>query len=282
MKITRGLFKRPSPLPGFGISLGFTIVSLVGVVLIPLLAIVLRGFRFGIGDFLHAALAPRALASYKVTLLSAFEAALFASLAGFLVAWVLARYSFPGKRLADAIVDLPFALPTAVAGISLTALYSEHGWVGHFLEPHGIHIAFSQAGIVLAMSFVGLPFVVRSVQPVLQDLDPAVEEAAASLGANPAQRFLRILFPTALPALLTGTALAFARAAGEYGSVIFIAGNMPMKTEIAALLIVTKLEEFDYTGAAAIAFAMLLLSFAVMLFVNLLQWRIHAREGRRV
>lgn len=282
MKLKKSLLKRSSPLPGFGISLGFTLLSLIGVVLIPLLAIVSRGFRAGFGDFLHAALAHRAVASYKVTLLSAFEAAIFASVAGFLVAWILARYNFPGKRLADAIVDLPFALPTAVAGISLTALYSENGWIGRYLEPHGFHVVFTQLGIILAMSFVGLPFVVRSVQPVLEDLDPAIEEAAASLGANDVQRFTHILFPTAFPALLTGTALAFARAAGEYGSVIFIAGNVPMKTEIAALLIVTKLEEFDYTGAAAIALAMLLLSFAIMLFVNLLQWRIQRREGRRI
>jgi sulfate transport system permease protein len=201
---------------------------------------------------------------------------------GFLVAWVLARYNFPGRRIVDALIDLPFALPTAVAGISLTSLYSEKGWIGRFLEPRGIHVAFTQAGIVLAMSFVGLPFVVRSVQPVLEEIDTAMEEAAASLGASDWQVFARILAPVSLPALVTGAALAFARAAGEYGSVIFIAGNMPMKTEIAALLVVTKLEEYDYTGASAIAVAMLALSFVVMLSLNLLQWWLQRKVGERI
>ena len=232
--------------------------------------------------FLHTVTAPRVLASYRVTLGSAAVAALLSAAFGLLLAWVLARYSFPGKRIVDALVDLPFALPTAVAGISLTALYAESGWIGRYLEPHGIHVAFTPLGIVMAMSFVGFPFVVRSVQPVLEDLDPAMEEAAASLGANVWQRFTRVIAPVAFPALLTGTALAFARAAGEYGSVIFIAGNMPMRTEITALLIVTKLEEFDYTGAAAIASAMLALSFIIMLAVNLIQWRVQRREGKRV
>jgi sulfate transport system permease protein len=263
------------------LSIGFTLSYLTVIVLIPLVAIIQHGARGGFGVFLRTVTAPRVMASYRVTLGSAAAAALLSALFGMLLAWVLARYSFPGKRIVDAIVDLPFALPTAVAGISLTALYAENGWIGRFLEPHGIHVAFTPIGIVMAMSFVGFPFVVRSVQPVLEDLDPAMEEAAASLGANAWQRFLRVIAPVAFPALLTGTALAFARAAGEYGSVIFIAGNMPMKTEITALLIVTKLEEYDYSGAAAIAVAMLALSFTVMLVVNLLQWWVQQREGKR-
>ena len=273
---------RSSPLPGFRLTLAFTMIYLTVIVLIPLAAIVLHGARDGFGSFLHSTTAPRVLASYRVTLGSAGAAALLSAVFGMLLAWVLARYNFPGKRVVDALVDLPFALPTAVAGISLTALYSEHGWIGRFLEPHGIHVVFTPVGIVLAMSFVGFPFVVRSVQPVLEDLDPAMEEAAASLGANVWQRFTRVIAPVAFPSLLTGTAMAFARAAGEYGSVIFIAGNMPMKTEITALLIVTKLEEYDYSGASAIAGAMLALSFTIMLVVNLLQWWGQRREGKRI
>jgi sulfate transport system permease protein len=272
---------RSSPLPGFRLTFTFTMIYLTMIVLIPLAAILLRAAREGFFGFLHTVTAPRVLASYRVTLGSAGLAALLSAVFGMLLAWVLARYDFPGKRVVDALVDLPFALPTAVAGISLTALYTEQGWIGRYLEPHGIHVAFTPIGIVLAMSFVGFPFVVRSVQPVLEDLDPAMEEAAASLGANVWQRFTRVIAPVTFPALLTGTALAFARAAGEYGSVIFIAGNMPMKTEITALLIVTKLEEYDYSGAAAIAGAMLALSFAVMLLVNLLQWWGQRREGNR-
>jgi len=272
---------RSSPLPGFRLSFSFTMIYLTAVVLIPLAAILLHASREGFSGFLHTVTAPRVLASYRVTLGSAGVAALLSAVFGMLLAWVLARYDFPGKRVVDALVDLPFALPTAVAGISLTALYTEQGWIGRYLEPHGIHVAFTPVGIVLAMSFVGFPFVVRSVQPVLEDLDPAMEEAAASLGANVWQRFTRVIAPVAFPALLTGTALAFARAAGEYGSVIFIAGNMPMKTEITTLLIVTKLEEYDYSGAAAIAGAMLALSFSIMLLVNLLQWWGQRREGNR-
>jgi sulfate transport system permease protein len=279
---TWSLVTRNSPLPGFRLSMGFTLTYLTVIVLIPLTAILLHGARLGFNAFLHTVTAPRVMASYRVTLGSAATAALLSALFGMLLAWVLARYRFPGKRIVDALVDLPFALPTAVAGISLTALYAENGWIGRYLEPHGIHVAFTPLGIVMAMSFVGFPFVVRSVQPVLEDLDPAMEEAAASLGASVWQRFTRVIAPVAFPALLTGTALAFARAAGEYGSVIFIAGNMPMKTEITALLIVTKLEEFDYTGAAAIAGAMLALSFTIMLAVNLIQWWVQRREGKRV
>jgi len=272
---------RSSPLPGFRLSFTFTMIYLTVIVLVPLAAILLHASRQGFIGFLHTVTAPRVLASYRVTLGSAGVAALLSAVFGMLLAWVLARYDFPGKRVVDALVDLPFALPTAVAGISLTALYTEQGWIGRYLEPHGIHVAFTPIGIVMAMSFVGFPFVVRSVQPVLQDLDPAMEEAAASLGANVWQRFTRVIAPVAFPALLTGTALAFARAAGEYGSVIFIAGNMPMKTEITTLLIVTKLEEYDYSGAAAIAGAMLALSFSIMLLVNLLQWWGQRREGKR-
>jgi len=272
---------RSSPLPGFRLSFTFTMIYLTVIVLVPLAAILLHASRQGFVGFLHTVTAPRVLASYRVTLGSAGVAALLSAVFGMLLAWVLARYDFPGKRVVDALVDLPFALPTAVAGISLTALYTEQGWIGRYLEPHGIHVAFTPIGIVMAMSFVGFPFVVRSVQPVLQDLDPAMEEAAASLGANVWQRFTRVIAPVAFPALLTGTALAFARAAGEYGSVIFIAGNMPMKTEITTLLIVTKLEEYDYSGAAAIAGAMLALSFSIMLLVNLLQWWGQRREGKR-
>jgi len=272
---------RSSPLPGFRLSFTFTMIYLTVIVLVPLAAILLHASRQGFVGFLHTVTAPRVLASYRVTLGSAGVAALLSAVFGMLLAWVLARYDFPGKRVVDALVDLPFALPTAVAGISLTALYTEQGWIGRYLEPHGIHVAFTPIGIVMAMSFVGFPFVVRSVQPVLQDLDPAMEEAAASLGANVWQRFTRVIAPVAFPALLTGTALAFARAAGEYGSVIFIAGNMPMKTEITTLLIVTKLEEYDYSGAAAIAGAMLALSFSIMLLVNLLQGWGQRREGNR-
>jgi sulfate transport system permease protein len=275
------LLRRSSPLPGYRLSLGFTLFYLTGIVLIPLLAIILRGAHGGYAALLHSISSPRVVAAYRVTLSSALIAALVSAVFGMLVAWVLARYDFPGKRIVDALIDLPFALPTAVAGISLTTLYAENGWIGRCLEPLGIHVAFTQLGIILAMAFVGSPFVVRSVQPVLEDIDHAMEEAAASLGAGHWQIFSRILAPVCLPALLTGTALAFARAAGEYGSVIFIAGNMPMKTEITALLIVTKLEEFDYSGAAAIAIAMLVLSLVVMLAINLLQWRVQRREGKR-
>ena len=274
--------KRSSPLPGFRLSLGFTWLYLTLIVLLPLAAIITRSLHGGSAQFLHAISTPRVGAAFRVTLASALLASVVAAVFGFLVAWVLARYNFPGQRIVDALIDLPFALPTAVAGISLTSLYSEKGWIGRFLEPQGIHVAFTQTGIVLAMSFVGLPFVVRSVQPVLEEIDTAMEEAAASLGASDWQVFARILAPVSLPALVTGAALAFARAAGEYGSVIFIAGNMPMKTEIAALLVVTKLEEYDYTGASAIAVAMLALSFVVMLSLNLLQWRLQRKVGERI
>ena len=282
LKQWAGSLKQASPLPGFGLSLGYTLFYLTGIVLLPLAAVVLRSFHGGSADFLHAISTPRVAAACRVTLESALIASLLAASYGFLIAWVLARYDFPGRRIVDALIDLPFALPTAVAGIALTTLYAQNGWIGRHLEPHGIHIVFTQAGIVLAMSFVGLPFVVRSVQPVLEELDTAMEEAAESLGASNWQIFLRVLAPASFPALVTGTALAFARAAGEYGSVIFIAGNMPMKTEIGALLVVTKLEEYDYVGASAIAVAMLGLSFVVMLALNLLQWKLQSRKGVRI
>lgn len=271
-----------SPLPGLKLSLGFTVFYLSVIVLVPLIALAAHGVRSGWMTFLATTTAPRVLASYRVTLGSALVASLISSVVGLLVAWVLARYRFIGRSVIDALVDLPFALPTAVAGISLTALYAQNGWIGRYLEPLGIHVPFTPLGITMAMSFVGFPFVVRSVQPVLEDFDPAMEEAAASLGASHWQRFRRIIFPSILPALITGTALSFARAAGEYGSVIFIAGNMPMKTEITALLIVTRLEEYDYTGAAAIAIAMLILSLSIMLTVNFVQHRIERREGKRI
>ncbi len=272
---------RKSAVPGLGLSLGYTLTYLALIVLIPLTAVILKGTQGGWAQFLRIVSSPRVVASYRVTIGASLFAALVSSASGMLVAWVLARYRFPGRRFVDALVDLPFALPTAVAGISLTSLYAGNGLIGRYLEPHGIHIAFTPAGIALAMCFVGFPFVVRSIQPVLEDLDAAMEEAAASLGAGAWQRFRRVILPTVFPALLTGTALAFARGVGEYGSVIFIGGNMPMRTEITSLLIVTKLEEYDYTGATAIACAMLGMSFAIMLLVNLLQWRMQRQEGTR-
>ncbi|RPI20610.1 MAG: sulfate ABC transporter permease subunit CysT, partial [Acidobacteria bacterium] len=217
--------------------------------------------------------APRVLAAYKLTIGAALGGAIVNAVFGLALAWVLARYSFPGKRILDAMVDLPFALPTAVAGICLTSIYSPNGWLGRYLEPLGIQVAFTPLGVLVALIFIGVPFVVRSVQPVLEDMDPEIEEAALSLGASHWQAFRRVVFPTLLPALLTGFTLAFARALGEYGSVVFISGNMPMKTEIAPLLIVTKLEQYDYAGAAAIAVVMLSLSFLLLLAINFLQWR---------
>ena len=263
--------KRHSVLPGFGPALGYTIFYLSIIVLIPLSALVLKSATLTWPEFLAAVAAPRVLASYKVTFGAALLAAAVNALFGLLVAWVLVRYSFPGKRLIDALVDLPFALPTAVAGITLATVYSNNGWIGRYLEPRGIKIAFTPLGILVAMTFIGLPFVVRTVQPVLEELDAEIEEAAACLGANRLQTFRRVLFPTMLPAVLTGFALAFARAVGEYGSVIFIAGNMPMVSEITPLLIITKLEQYDYVGATAIASVMLGVSFILLLTINLLQ-----------
>ncbi|HXN00090.1 MAG TPA: sulfate ABC transporter permease subunit CysT [Candidatus Dormibacteraeota bacterium] len=267
-----------STIPGFGLSLGFAMAYLSFLVLIPLSSVIFKSSSMGWTHFWAAAIAPRVLASYRLTIGASLAAAAINSVSGLLVAWVLARYEFPGRRFVDAVVDLPFALPTAVAGIALTSLYVGNGWLGRFLQPHGIEVAFKPLGIVVALAFVGFPFVVRSVQPILQDLDKGFEEAAASLGANSWQTFYRVIFPSIFPALLTGTALAFARALGEYGSVIFIAGNMPMHTEITSLLIISKLEQYDYAGATAIATVMLVASFILLLSINLLQARIRRHQ----
>ncbi len=268
------------PLPGFGISLGYTLLYLSLIVLIPLAMMVLRTAELSPAEFLHKIGSARALASLKISFGAALIAAGVNVLIGLLLAWVLTRYQFAGRKLVDALVDLPIALPTAVAGIALSALYAPNGWLGQWLVPHGIQVAFTPLGIVVALVFVGLPFVVRTVQPVLQEVEHDVEEAALSLGASPAQAFLRVTLPTVLPALITGFALAFARGVGEYGSVIFIAGNMPMVSEITPLLIVTQLEQYDYAGATALALVMLLASFALLLLINSLQARLAAR-GRR-
>jgi sulfate transport system permease protein len=258
-------------MPGFGLSLGFTVFYLSLIVLIPLSAVFFKTFTMTWEAFWSAVTSDRVMASYRLTFGASLIAAGLNVLFGGIVAWVLVRYRFPGKRLIDAMVDLPFALPTAVAGIALTALYSTNGWIGRHLVPLGIKVAFTPLGVVVALTFIGLPFVVRTVQPVLEDVERELEEAAASLGANPWQTFARVIFPTILPALLTGFALAFARATGEFGSVIFIAGNMPMVSEITPLFIITKLEQYDYAGATAIAVVMLLVSFVMLLTINMLQ-----------
>jgi sulfate transport system permease protein len=268
-------------LPGFGLTLGYTMVYLSLLVLIPLSAVFIRSLGLGWGHFWDVVTAPRVIASLRLSFGASVIAALINALFGLLVAWVLVRYTFPFKQLIDAMVDLPFALPTAVAGIALTALYAPNGWLGIWLKSIGITVAFTPLGIVVALTFIGLPFVVRTLQPVLEDLDREVEQAAATLGASAAQAFARVILPALWPALLTGFALSFARAVGEYGSVIFIAGNMPMKSEIAPLLIVTKLEQYDYAGATAIAVVMLVLSFALMLGINALQhWALSRHGGR--
>jgi sulfate/thiosulfate transport system permease protein len=259
-------------LPGFGPTLGYTVFYLSLIVLIPLSALVFKATSLSWDEFLAAVTAPRVMASYRLTFGTALLAAMVNALFGVLVAWVLVRYRFPGKKVIDALVDLPFALPTAVAGITLATVYSGNGWIGRYLEPHGIKVAYTPLGILVAMTFIGIPFVVRMVQPVLEELEAEIEEAAVCLGANRWQTFRRVLFPTILPALLTGSALAFARAVGEYGSIIFIAGNMPMFSEITPLLIITKLEQYDYAGAAAIASVMLGASFIILLTINILQW----------
>ncbi|HWT72454.1 MAG TPA: sulfate ABC transporter permease subunit CysT [Oxalicibacterium sp.] len=258
-------------LPGFRLSLGFTLLYLGLIVLIPLSALFLKTFTLSWEAFVAAVTSPRVIASYQLTFGASLIGASLNVLFGGIVAWVLVRYRFPGKKIVDALVDLPFALPTAVAGIALTALYSPNGWLGRYLEPLGIKAAFTPLGVVIALTFIGLPFVVRTVQPVLEEAERELEEAAASLGASHLQTFVKVIFPTVLPALLTGFALAFARATGEYGSVIFIAGNMPMVSEITPLFIVTKLEQYDYAGATAIAVVMLLVSFLMLLAINLLQ-----------
>jgi sulfate/thiosulfate transport system permease protein len=262
---------KPSALPGFGLTLGFTVSYLSLIVLIPLAVLVARAGTLGLDGIWRVATTPRVLAALEVSFFISAAAALVNAVFGVIVAWVLVRYEFPGKRLLDAAVDLPFALPTAVAGIALAALYAENGWIGSLFAPWGIKIAFTPLGILVALIFIDLPFVVRTVQPVLQDLDREVEEASATLGATRRKTVFRVVLPALTPALLTGVALAFARAVGEYGSVIFIAGNMPFVSEIAPLLIVTRLEEFDYAGAAAIATVMLAISFLSLLAINALQ-----------
>jgi sulfate transport system permease protein len=267
-------------IPGFGLSLGFTIFYLALLVLIPLSSIFLKTFTLSWESFWHTVTSERVMASYRLSFGAALIAAAINVVFGGIVAWVLVRYRFPGKRFVDALVDLPFALPTAVAGITLTSLYSANGWIGQYLEKAGIKVAFTPLGIVIALTFIGLPFVVRTVQPVLEDAERELEEAAASLGASPWQTFTRVILPSVTPALMTGFALAFARATGEYGSVIFIAGNMPMISEITPLFIITKLEQYDYTGATAIAVVMLVVSFALLLTINLLQAWARKRSGK--
>ena len=266
-------------LPGFNLTLGYTLLYLSLIVLIPLSALVLKTFTLSWAQFWDAVTSPRVLASYRLTFGASFIAATVNVFFGLLVAWVLVRYSFPGKRLVDALVDLPFALPTAVAGISLTALLAGNGWIGQYLEPYGIQLAFNRNGVVIALIFIGLPFVVRTVQPVLEDTEKELEEAAMCLGATRWQTFSRVILPAILPALLTGFAMAFARAIGEYGSVIFIAGNMPMVSEITPLVIIGKLEQYDYAGATAVATVMLLLSFVLLLVINGLQAWQRRRAG---
>ncbi|MBU2408661.1 MAG: sulfate ABC transporter permease subunit CysT [Gammaproteobacteria bacterium] len=266
-------------LPGFHLTLGFSLLYLGLIVLIPLSALVIKTFALSWPQFWAAVSAPRVVASLRLTFGASFIAAAVNLVFGLLVAWVLVRYRFPGKRIVDALVDLPFALPTAVAGIALTALLAGNGWVGRHLEPLGIQLAFKPAGIVIALIFIGLPFVVRTVQPVLEDTEKELEEAASSLGATRLQTFLRVILPAIAPALLTGFAMAFARAIGEYGSVIFIAGNMPMVSEIAPLIIIGKLEQYDFAGATAVALVMLVISFAMLLLINGLQAWQRRRSG---
>ena len=277
MILKRTLLKRHSVLPGFDLALGFTLLYIGFIVLIPLSAAFLKAATMSWPAFWDAVSSPRVLASYRLSFGASLAAALVNALFGLIVAWVLVRYDFPFKRLIDALVDLPFALPTAVAGIALTALYAGNGWIGQYLP---FKVSFTPLGVFVALTFIGLPFVVRTVQPVLEDLQREVEEAAATLGANRWQTFTQVIFPILMPALLTGFALAFARALGEYGSVIFIAGNMPMVSEITPLLIITKLEQYDYQGATAIACVMLVAAFALLLAINGLQAWTRARQGR--
>jgi len=270
---------RQRVLPGFKLTLGYTVLYLCLIVLIPITALFFKTFTLSWEQFAAAVTSPRVLASYRLTFGASLIAALVNLVFGLLLAWVLVRYKFPGKKLVDALVDLPFALPTAVAGISLTALLAGNGWLGQYLEPMGIKLAFTPAGVVIALIFVGMPFVVRTVQPVLEDAEKELEEAATALGATRLQIFTKVIFPHIAPALLTGFAMAFARAIGEYGSVIFIAGNMPMVSEITPLIIIGKLEQYDYAGATAVAVVMLLLSFALLLLINALQGWQRSRTG---
>ena len=269
MKLT---LKKQSVLPGFSLSLGYTIFYLSLIVLIPLSAVVFKTASLSWPELRETITTPRVVASYKLTFGASFFAALINSVFGFLTAWVLVRYPLPGKKVIDAFIDLPFALPTAVAGITLAAIYAPNGWLGRYLEPYGIKVAYTPLGVLVALTFIGLSFVVRTVQPILEDLEAELEEAAVCLGANRWQIFRRVIFPTLLPSILTGFALSFARAVGEYGSVIFIAGNMPMVSEITPLLIITKLEQYDYAGATAIALVMLAVSFMLLFAINILQW----------
>ncbi len=277
MFLSRTLLRRHSVLPGFDLALGFTLLYLSFIVLIPLSAAFLKTFTMTWPAFWEAVASPRVVASYRLTFGASFLAALVNAFFGLIIAWVLVRYEFPFKRVIDALVDLPFALPTAVAGIALTALYSGNGWIGQYLP---FKVSFTPVGVFVALTFIGLPFVVRTVQPVLEEMQWELEEAAATLGATRWQTFTRVIFPFISPALLTGFALAFARALGEYGSVIFIAGNMPMVSEITPLLIITKLEQYDYTGATAIAVVMLLAAFVMLLTINMLQAWTRKRQGR--
>lgn len=275
--------RRHSVLPGFGLTLGYTVVYLSLIVLIPLAALFARSAMGGWEAFVESVTSPRVVASYKLTFGASFIGATINAVMGFITAWTLVRYRFPGQRIVDAMVDLPFALPTAVSGIALTAIYSRNGWFGQYLDEWGIKAAFSPFGVTIALTFIGLPFVVRTLQPAIEDLEVEYEEAAASLGATRWQTFRKVIAPALVPALLTGFTLAFARALGEYGSVVFIAGNMPMKTEITSLLIITKLEQYDYAGATSIAVVMLLFSFVLLLIINGLQWWTACRyEGSAV
>ena len=269
---TRTPLRKHSVLPGFGLTLGFSLIYLGLIVLLPLAALAVTASSLTWAELSAQVMEPRVLAAYRVSFGASLAAAFINGVFGFVVAWVLVRYRFPGRRVVDAMVDLPFALPTAVSGIALTTVFSGNGWVGRWLEPFGIQIVFTWTGIVIALTLIGLPFVVRTLQPALEDLEVELEEAAASMGASRWQTFRRVILPSVMPALLTGFAMAFARAVGEYGSVIFIAGNLPMRTEIAPLLIVTKLEQYDYGGATAIALVMLVVSFAMLLVINGLQW----------
>jgi sulfate transport system permease protein len=272
----------PSVLPGFGLTLGFSGMFLAAIVLIPLAALVIKGSSLPIGEFWRIATEPRALASYRLTFGASLIAASLNAFFGFIIAWTLVRYRFPGRRLVDAIIDLPFALPTAVSGIALATVFGPQGWIGQWLDPLGIKIAYTWAGVVIALTLIGLPFVVRSVQPALEEVDANLEEAAESLGAGRWTVFRRVILPTVLPSLATGFTLALARSVGEYGSVIFIAGNLPMRTEITPLLIVIKLEQFDYLGAAALGLVMLCVSFIMLFTINAINaWRLRRVAGRR-
>jgi len=279
MFLSRTLLKRRSVLPGFDLALGFTVLYLCFIVLIPLSAAFLKTFTLTWPEFWDTVTSPRVMASYRLTFGASFVAALANAFFGLIIAWVLVRYEFFGKRFIDALVDLPFALPTAVAGIALTALYASNGWIGQYLALVGLKVSYTPLGVFVALTFIGLPFVVRTLQPVLEDLQKEIEEAAATLGATRWQTFSRVLFPIMMPALLTGFALAFARALGEYGSVIFIAGNMPLVSEITPLLIITKLEQYDYAGATAIAVVLLVVSFVMLLAINMIQAWARKRQG---